>query len=270
VSPRLFASTFGIEARRLMSYRADFWINAVAGFVVHVGVAWFLWRAIFTVSGESEIGGFTFEGMLLYNVTVVLLGKLVRGQEFLSDVSQDIYEGGLSRYLVYPTNYVLLRYAQHLGNLVPALAQLLLFGATYPLLFPLPDGLAIGPAEIARAAGAVAVGNLLHYLLMLPIQMVAFWAENVWSLVVMMRMVATLLGGYLLPVTLFPGWVARAVEWTPFPYLYYFPVATLLGDVDAGEWAAGIAIALGWCAAMTGVSAIVWKRGRLSYTGVGM
>lgn len=270
MTPRLFASTFGIEARRLMSYRADFWINAGVGFVVHVGVAYFLWTAVFAATGAREVGGFTLEAMLLYNVLAVLFAKLVRGQEFLSDVSQDIYEGGLSRYLVYPTSYALFRYAQHLGNLVPALAQLVLFGALYPILFPLPPGLEIGAGAIARTAAALAVGNALHYLLMLPVQMVAFWAENVWSLVVMMRMVATLAGGYLLPITLFPDWAESAARWLPFPYLYYFPVATMTGQVGAAEWARGVLVALGWCGVLALVSAAVWRRGRLAYSGVGM
>jgi ABC-2 type transport system permease protein len=222
------------------------------------------------VTGAAEIGGFTFEGMLLYNVLAVLFAKLVRGQEFLSDVSQDIYEGGLSRYLVYPTNYFLFRYAQHLGNIVPALAQLLLFGAAYPLLFPLPSGLDVGTGSVARAVVALAVGNALHYLVMLPVQMVAFWAENVWSLVVMVRMVATLAGGYLLPITLFPEWAARAALLSPFPYLYYFPVATLTGRVGPAEWAFGTGVALAWCAVLALVANAVWRRGRLTYSGVGM
>ena len=270
MTPRLFASTFGIEARRLMGYRADFWINAVLAFVVHVGIAWFLWRAVFDATGSHVIGGFTFEGMLLYSVLATLFAKLVRGQEFLSDVSQDIYEGDLSRYLVYPTSYFLFRYAQHLGNLVPALVQLGLFGATYPLLFPLPPDLAIDGGTIARAAVTLVVGNALHYLLMLPIQMVSFWAENVWSLVVMMRMIATLAGGYLLPITLFPEWAERAALFSPFPYLYYFPVATFTGRVGLSEWAVGTGVALAWCGVLALVANAVWRRGRLTYSGVGM
>ncbi len=270
MTPRLFLSTFGIETRKLMSYRVDFWLSAVIGFVVHVAIAFFLWRAIFDASGSERVGGYDFESMVLYYVLVSLFGKVVRGPEFPSDVSQDIYEGGLSRYLVYPTNYFLFRYAQHLGNLAPALVQLALFGTLCPIVLAVPDGFAPGFGAIAGTAAALLVGNALHYLLMLPVQLVAFWADNVWSLAVMMRLVAMLLGGFLVPLSLFPGGAEEAARFLPFPYLFHFPVEIVMGRLSPLAWAEGMGIALAWCGVLALVSSAVWQRGKLVYSGVGI
>ena len=61
---------------------------------------------------------------ILYYVVVILSSKLVRVNDLgEGTVSQDIYEGGLSRYLLYPEGYLPLKYAQQVGGLVPAIVQ---------------------------------------------------------------------------------------------------------------------------------------------------
>jgi ABC-2 type transport system permease protein len=102
------------------------------------------------------------------------------------------------------------------------------------------------------------------------LQGVAFWADNVWSLNVMFRFASQMLGGLLLPLSLFPAWSQPVLEVLPFTYLFYFPTTTLLGQVSTAEWATGLAISLGWCGALALVSRAVWRRGRLVYTGVGI
>ena len=100
MSPRLFLQVLSLESRTQMSYRANFWINAVANFFADFGVTYFLWLAIFAESGKERIAGYTFDQMVVYTLAVILVGRLVRGREFEGSISQDIYEGGLNRYLV--------------------------------------------------------------------------------------------------------------------------------------------------------------------------
>lgn len=258
-----------------MSYRVDFWINAVLGFVVELTIAYCLWSAIFEASGQATLGGFTFEGMLLYYVTAILIGKLVRGQERELSVARDIYEGSLNRYLIYPTVYGLFKYAEHLGGLLPALVQTLLFGVVAFQVLPLAaemqgDEMNIGPASVAGAVVLVAMANLLAFMLRFPIQAVAFWADNVWSLNVMLRLATELFGGLLLPLSLFPDTVVTALHWSPFPYLFYVPVQTFLGRVGFEQWLQGLAVMVFWCLVIGAVSLWIWRRGERSYSGVGI
>jgi ABC-2 type transport system permease protein len=270
VSARLYAQVFGVQARKLMSYRADFWTSALAVFVVELALAYFLWTAVFRETGREEIGGFSLPAMIVYYVAAILLGKLVKGNERDRTISDDIYEGGLTRYLLYPSSYFGFKYAEHLGTLVPALVELVLFGAVALAALSIPPDVHITPATIAMAACSVAVSNLLHFLMLFPIRAVAFWADNVWSLDVMYRFVSQMLGGLLLPLSLFPAWSQPALNVLPFKYLYYFPATTLLGQVAPAEWARGIAVSLAWCAAVSLVARIVWRRGTFQYTGVGI
>jgi ABC-2 type transport system permease protein len=267
---RLFARVFTLQALKLMSYRVDFWITALATVAVELVIVYVLWSAMFRETGRREIGGFTLGGMIAYYVLVLLVGKLVRGTERDYTTSSDIYEGGLTRYLLYPTPYFGFKYAEHLGNLLPGLVQLALFGGAALFLLPVAAEISVTPGAVAMAAVSVLIGNLLNFLMVYPLQLVAFWADNVWSLSVMLRFVVAMLGGQMLPLTLFPEWAQRVLALLPFQYLFYFPVTTLLGGVGFAEWAAGTAVALAWCAVVGLAARGVWRRGLRSYTGVGI
>ena len=252
-----------------MSYRVDFWLNVVVSFFTQLAVAYFLWLAVFGYTEAETIGGFTFEGMVLYYVLAILLGRIVRGQERELGVSQDIYEGALTKYLLYPTDYFGFKYAAQLGDLVPGMIQLVLFGLL-SLTFLDPSALTITPASALRAAVLVALANLLSFLLRFLIMLVAFWADNVWSLNVMLRFTSELLGGLMLPLTLFPQWAQDLLAWTPFPYLFYVPVMVLLGEVGPGGWAQAVVASAAWIVICALAALAVWRRGTLAYTGVGI
>ena len=200
----LFGRILSLESRKLMSYRVDFWLNVLISFATQLAVAYFLWLAIFSHTATERIGGFTFEGMVLYYVLAILLGRLVRGQEREMGAAQDIYDGTLTKYLLYPTDYFGFKYAAHLGDLLPGMVQLVLFALLSLVFLELPEELVMTPATVAMAIVAVALANLLMFLMRFVVQLVAFWADNVWSLNVMLRFSSELLGGLLLPLSLFP------------------------------------------------------------------
>lgn len=270
MSLRLFLQVASMEARKNMSYRVDFWINAVVGFVVNLLVVWFLWKAIFAESGEAVIGGFTFEGMIYYYILVLLIGKVVRGNEFEAGLAEDIYQGSLTRYLVYPSSYFAFRYAQQLGAMVVGFAQLVVFGAIAPWVVALPDTMNVGAASIAMALGGILAAHFLNFTLIYPVHGVAFWADQVWSLNVVLRLVLMLFGGMLMPLTLYPSWAQDLLMLTPFPYLFYVPVRVLMGEVGVVEWLGGLAIVSLWAGVLGAIGRMVWGRGYRIYTGVGI
>ena len=270
MTPRLFLHVMSVEARSQMSYRVDFWLNAVVSFVAQLALVYFLWTAIFAESGKTKVGGYDFHEILFYYVAVILYGNIVRGPQLQGVVSTDIYEGGLNRYLVFPTSYFLFKYAQNLGRLLPAIIQLVLFGIAWVVLFDVPDSMSITPVTVLMGLVAVFLANLLFFVMSYPIQLVAFWADNVWSLAVALRFATNLLGGFLLPLSMFPLWAQDALTWLPFRFLYDFPVNATMGRVSAGEWAMGVALCLGWTAVLAAAGRLVWKRGDLQYSGIGI
>jgi ABC-2 type transport system permease protein len=269
LKPRLFWHVFSIEARKLMSYRVDFWINTLVGSIAQFVLVYCLWAAIMVEPGATR-QGYTFDGLVLYYALVILLGKLVGTTHNQSDVSADVYDGGLSRYLLYPTSYFGFKYAQRLGGMIPAVVQVFVLGLAYLLILPFPEGIDITPASVAMGLVSLGIANLLFYSAIWLVQLVAFWADNVWSLVVMLLFVSRLLGGGMLPLRMFPEWIQGWLTALPFKYFYGFPVETLMGAVSGGAWLQGAVIGLVWCGVFAALSRVVWRRGMLGYTGVGI
>lgn len=266
---RLFYDVFSVETRKLMSYRADFWFNTLVGSAAQFVLAYSLWAAILSEPGQT-VEGYSLDGIVLYYVLVILLGRLVSGPQNPTDLAQEVYDGTLSRYLLYPANYFAIKYAQRTGLLVPSLVQAVALGAIYFLFVPLPEGISITPLQVAMGLGSIALANLLYFSLMALVQLVAFWADNVWSLVVMTVFVSRLLGGSWIPLDTFPSAVRPWLRALPFEYLFGFPIDTIMGRVEPSDWLTGCAIALAWILGLGFATRLVWRRGMLQYTGVGI
>jgi ABC-2 type transport system permease protein len=259
-----------LEVRRSLTYRADFWVQALLTFLVEIALAWFLWRGVFDAAGTATIGGYTFAEAVRYTLLAALAAKVIRGTGLEGAIAQEIYDGSLSRYRMYPASYFAFKYAQHVGGLLPALVQLVAFGGAWMAIGG-PGGFAdVSLGSALRALAALALANLLHFTITWPIQGVAFWAENVWSLLVALRFVGGLLGGLLLPLAVFPDAWRPLLDVLPFRFAFAFPVEVFTGRVGAGGWAIGCAIALVWVLAFRALGAWVWRRGSLVYSGAGM
>lgn len=270
MNPRLYLHIVTMEARKLMTYRADFYLNAFAGFFVQIGLLYVLWKSIFAESGGTEIAGYTFHQMVLYYVVTILIGKFVRGSDYDGRMAAEIYSGELTRYLLQPVDYFSIKFAQRTGELTTAVVQLALFSIAVPLLFDFDAELSLTPVHLAMCLVMVIFASVFHFTLFLPAEGVAFWADNVWSLNVMGRIIVSVLGGTMLPIALFPEWAQSILSYTPFPYLFYLPANILFGKVSAGEWLHGLAMLTLWTVLVQVLAREIWRRGRHSYTGVGI
>jgi ABC-2 type transport system permease protein len=270
VTGALFRQLVSLEARKLMSYRGDFWITAAASVAANVVVSWFLWTAIFATTGAARLGGYTLPAIMVYLIGVSLIGRVVRGADLQMSIANEIYDGGLSRYLLYPVDYVLFKYAQHLGAILPELLQMFLFAGILVAVFGLPEDSGLTLTSIALTLPALWVGNLLYFVLSVPMQLVAFWADNVWSLGVMLRFSSMLLGGAILPLAMFPDWAAQTLRWLPFVVCYELPMRVAMGQATMLQYFQGLAVGLGWCGLIALASRPIWRRGQLGYTGVGI
>src|SRR5690606_3864329 len=113
-----------LEAKQTISYRVDFWLHFAVTVVVEVGVAYFLWSSIYDGDTTKRIGGYTFEGMLVYYLFVPFVGRMVKSVEDFS-TAREIREGGINKFLIYPVSY--LQYKLMQKTIFTALACMQMF-----------------------------------------------------------------------------------------------------------------------------------------------
>ncbi len=262
-------AVYTMEFRKILSYRADFWIQFLGSVAAQLGVAYFLWHAIFDYRDTDKIQEFTFPGMILYYLVAPLIGKAVQGAE-MGTVSQEIYEGTLNKYLVYPVSFFRYKLASQASYTTIFLAQFALAMVLFRLLIGIPDGFSITSFSIFGCVVAVALASYVYFVITAAIEMVAFWADNVWSLVVIIRFTTGLLGGAMLPLSLFPEWAFTILRFLPFSYFISFPVRTFMGLNSFKEWVLGMIVLSLWAVLGTTLASLVWTRGKYQYTGVGI
>lgn len=266
---RWFRTVMTLELRRLTSYRADFWTLFIGGTIAQMVIAFFLWKAVFAARGVLSLNGFDLDTLIFYYLLVALTDKLVRGVES-SFVSHDIYDGSLNRYLMYPISFFGYRYAILLGGLIFSSAQAAIGVGLFFLVIGVPAGLNPSVAGVACAFALVVASGGVYFFLTLVIELFAFWADNVWSLLALLRFVVHLLGGGMVPLEFFPLWTRKLLFWTPFPHMLSTPIALFSGRVPASAAAPAVGIMIVWGLVFWGAALLVWRRGQKEYTGVGI
>lgn len=260
---------FSLEMRKTFSYRVDFWTNFLGGVLTELVVAYFLWDAIYQVRGVPEIGGFSFRAMLLYYVLVALCRRSVMALD-QGAISYEIYDGSLNRYLVYPVSLFSYKYISWLANAIVVWLQLLISFGLFLRIFGAPVDRHLSFQALLIGSISLWGASSVYYLFSMLFEMVSFWAESVWSLLVMLRFIAQLLGGGMIPIALFPHWSRAYLRYLPFEHMFSVPVRAFMGEVSFSELGASFAVLAAWAVVLWMALGWVWRKGTLQYSGVGI
>lgn len=258
-----------LELKKTLAYRVDFWIQFLLSTSIELTVAYFIWKAVFAVREVETLQGYTLNGLLLYYFFAIFAGRIVRGKEG-GYLAGEIYDGSLTRYLLYPLSFLIYKYITHWAHELVQLIQFIFAFLIFQWWVGMPEGTAISPLNILFGTLTCFMAGYLFYVVEGTLEMVAFWQDVIWNLQVMLRFTITLLGGALIPLSFFPQWELRIIELTPFPSMVSFPIKTFLGQITLQEWFFHSAVLVCWSLFFTFLLHFVWKRGTRQYSGVGI
>jgi ABC-2 type transport system permease protein len=258
-----------IELKKAFSYRVVFWVQFLMGTGTELAVAYFVWKAVYDARGANVIQGFTFHGIVFYSLFASFASKLTRGND-RGYVSQDIYDGSLTRYLLYPLAFFPYKYVTHLTQQLLGATQLLIAFAALWLALRTTGGHAITAASFLAGLVTCLLTGYVHFVMASCLELVAFWQDVIWNLMVMLRFCLSLLGGAMIPLSFFPEWGRHVALLTPFPALVSFPARTFLGQVGPREWLLSAALLAAWGVAFSLLLRWIWGRGTRQYSGVGI
>ncbi len=260
---------FALEFKRAFAYRAEFWLGFVGNALSQFAVAYLLWAAVFAGIGAKEMNGFSLRDLALYYLLIPLVECVVMGAE-MSHISDEIYGGTLTRYLLYPVSFFRFKYVSSLAQSLVFAGQMALVAAAFLFFFGIPPAFHLTGIGFCLGALSVALGTVLYFALAACLEMIAFWADNVWSVMILNRLILHFLGGGLLPLVFFPSAIQSILGFTPFPYLISFPLRFLMGGMAADEAAFGFGVMVFWIGALYALAFWIWRRGSRQYSGVGI
>ena len=256
-----------MELRKILAYRSDFWVTFVGQVVITLLIARALWGAIFEASGKNVMEGFTLPMMTLYFLIVPIGNKMIMGEN-LGFISREIYDGSFTRYLIYPISFFQYKTLTYLTHSVFFGVQLLLVYTIYQLWSGTFTALNIQNLLLGFCLYLCA--SLVYALMSMMVELISLWADNIWSLMVMLRFIAYFLGGSFVPVDFFPASFQEIIHLTPFPYLISLPAKTVMGLTTSQDILTGLAFMGFWAGAFASGAYLLWKQGEKKYTGVGI
>lgn len=182
------------------------------------------------------------------------------------DFERDVVEGKLSSRLLQPLDPGWHYFASHLGERfarVPfAFVLVGLFFWLYPQAFWLPS---LG--DFLLGALATALAFVLRYVMQYTVSMLAFWIEKASAIEQIWFLIYLFFSGVVAPLEVFPPLARQIVEWTPLPYLVYFPASIFVGL--PGNRLHGFLITLAWIVLFFWLNRWLWRRGLRHYSGMG-
>lgn len=213
-------------------YRLNFILWRFRSFVLFLTV-FFFWLAVY--GDRSELLGYQKGQILAYLVGVAFLRGLIFGNRS-GDLPGQIRSGELTRLIIKPIHllpYWLSRDAvDKLLNVVFTTLEvaLILLLFRFPLYFPSSAGTYLVFALMVLLAGA------LYYFFSFFLAATAFWTEEIWATRWLFGIVLLeFLAGAFFPIDLLPAWLVKVINYTPFPYMLYFPMKVWLEQLGSGE-----------------------------------
>lgn len=198
-----------------------------------------LWRATnaSTAAGVQGLTGFTIAQLIWYLAFTEAMTLSVSPPE----VDREVRSGDIAYRLARPLPYPLYHLGAMLGERLLRFGLNLVVGAAVALLVVGP--VTITPLAVLAALSTAALAFVADRMIAFLIGLFAFWVEDVSGLYLLYSRAVMLLGGTLIPLEAYPGWLATLARALPFQYLMYQP-ARLLVQADLAAWGHVLAVQL--------------------------
>ncbi|MBI5756662.1 MAG: ABC-2 family transporter protein [Nitrospirae bacterium] len=258
-----YITLFHINWQNSLQYRFSLVIY-IGGYSLYIGVLLYLWSAIYH-EGQS-VGNYTLQQLTTYYLLQLMINSIIFS--YISwDVIDNIKNGLFSNFLTKPLDYYLYWFTINLsGKMLEALFVIIAAGG---ISFFVSDYIFFPEHLITLIYFIIAVGLgiVLAFEMDFCIGMITFWLTQVRTFKYMLQTLILFFAGAMLPLDLFPAYLAKIAEILPFRYLIFFPASIYLGKID-NPWLSFLLLIF-WIIIFYVISRILLARGIKRYEAVG-
>ncbi len=257
-----------IGLQSALVYRVNFLFRASFGIIPLLAII-HVWRAIYEGKGGGQVASYGLSQMISYYLVITIVDALTAVTEDDWQIAADIKDGNISQFLLKPMDYLTYRFCLFASSRLVFAAVAVV--PTCGFIWLLRDNFVLPPdaATAGWFALSVSLTALLQFLFSFTLALLAFWVLEVATFIFIAFAFEYLAGGHLFPLDLLPPAVAGVLDYTPFPYMLYFPVTIWLGRVTGDALWLGVLVQLLWVAATYALARLVWSRGIQKYSAVG-
>ncbi len=259
---RAIPTLLRIGVAETVAYRAEFLVWLLTTTMPLVMLA--LWTS---VASEAPFREYSSQDFVAYYLAALIVRNLT-GTWVAWQVSEEVRMGAMSMRLLRPIHPFVAYAVSHVAT-VPFRSLVVLPIAVVLLLSSGASALTRDPLQLALIVPSLALAWLITFSILFALGALAFFVTKTMALLSLYFLLSSLFSGYLLPLALLPGWIARAAEVLPFRYTLSVPVELMTRSHGLGEIAALMLGQLGWAVASLVVALWAWRRGIKRYEAVG-
>jgi ABC-2 type transport system permease protein len=259
---RIYPALLRAHWHRTLIYRAAFvvWVVNAAFPLVMMSI----WVGL---AQGGDIGGYSAAGFAGYYLAAVLVRRIT-AISVVRELEDLVRTGELSTYLLKPISLVHHFVARVLTSrflnlpivAVPVILSLLLIPGIR---------LDLRPASLLLFGAACILGLVFEFLTQFAIGGLSFWIVQAHGVTAAYNLAQSFLGGYIVPLALFPLAVQGILHLLPFQSSVALPVEILTGRAPPEEALLRIAICVAWSVLMALLGRLLWQAGLRSYSAVG-
>jgi ABC-2 type transport system permease protein len=265
----VYWSVFRTSLAKSMQYHADFWIQQIFNSGIGFFIQYFIFYALYQSQPKGEMGGLTFAQMNL-NLTLAMGFRRIVVGEGGGFIGDDIYSGGLNRFLLQPVSLLGYKFAEHCASFVTSGIQLFIGLLIYVSVFGFQELQEIKWEFVPLAMALLMAATFVYFLIAVVIDCVCFWMDQVWSLHVMLKFTMDLTAGVLIPLTLFSSSTRALIEYFPFHFMGSLPAEILLGKKEMAQLGMPLFYLTLWIAIFYLLFKMIFKKGLKVYSGIGI
>lgn len=245
-------------------YRAEILIWMLVGTLPLIMMAVWIGKA---QAAGGELSGFSPQSFAAYFLAAWLSQQLTVAW-VVWEMDFQIRQGQFSIKLLRPLDPFWEYFAQHFTERIvrgPFVIAIVMAGV---LLVP---GTVLTPDlwHVLAYFGVIHLAFAMRFLIAYCIGMLCFWLENATAFDEFYFVLSVMLGGAFAPLEFYPLWLRNVIEWTPFPYIVYYPAKVLSGQIPWAQTLQVVLIQIGWLLTLWLLSRVMWRSGLKKYGAVG-
>jgi ABC-2 type transport system permease protein len=263
-----YLSIFKVSFAQEFAYRLNFIMWRVRN-VLQIFIVFFLWDTIFADPGRV-LFGYDRARILTYVFGIVIVRAFVLSSRAV-DVAGEISQGELSNYLLRPISYF--KYwlcrdvsSKFLNLVFAAFETVLLYLILKPPFFIQTNFVYLGGFILT-----IAIAILLFFIILFITSSITFWMPELgWGAQFLMTaVIIEFLSGAVFPIDILPQVFQNILNYTPFPYLIFFPLQVYLGKLTPLFVLKGIVVSGVWLVLLWFLMNSIWRRGLKAYQAYG-
>lgn len=265
---RKYLTIFNLSFQNEFVYRLNFVLWRFRN-VLRILMTFFLWNSVF--SSNINVFGYSKEQMLAYVFLVLIVSSFVMSAPSNDNVGGEISDGTLNNFLIKPIGY--LRYwltrdwaSKLLNTLFAVFEFTLLWFLFRPQIY-----FSHSPIQLSLGIILIIISSLIFFIFTKLAVSAAFWVpENTWGLMFTILVFMEILAGSIFPLDMLPKSIITLLQFTPFPYMIYYPIAILVGRIDTGLAIRIVFQAITLLLVSYWLVMKVWRKGLKNYAAVGI